>query len=219
MTDILKPSDRAHTVAEPRVSPPVAPNRQKRSPRIPRLIKHVVLIVCGIVMLYPVIWMVISSLRSNDQIFNNPGLLLTDPQWNNYSNGWNALAHPFGHYMINSAIVVLGAVVGNLASCSLAAYAFARLQFRGKSWAFGAMLLTIMLPIHVVIVPQYIIFSQLGWTNTFIPLILPKLLATDCVLHLLDGAVHPRPAEIAGRGRSGGRLQPLPDLLEGSSCR
>jgi len=137
------------------------------------------LIAAGIVMLYPVIWMMVSSLRSNDEIFNNPGLLLTDPQWSNYSDGWDALAHPFGRYMINSAIVVLGSVLGNLVSCSMAAYAFARLEFRGKAALFATMLLTIMLPIHVVIVPQYIIFSQLGWTNTFLPLILPKLLATD----------------------------------------
>lgn len=153
------------------------PSATKR--RLPKLLKHFLLITAGIVMIYPVLWMIVSSLRSNDQIFNDPGLLLTNPQRENYSNGWTALEHPFGHYMINSAIVVLGCVVGNLFSCSMAAYAFARLQFKGKAPLFAIMLLTIMLPIHVVIVPQYIMFSQLGWTNTFIPLILPKLLATD----------------------------------------
>ena len=59
-------------------------------------------------------------------------LLANSPQWSNYSDGWTALEHPFGHYMLNSAIVVLGSVVGNLVSCSMAAYAFARLQFKGK---------------------------------------------------------------------------------------
>ncbi len=81
--------------------------------------------------------------------------------------------------MVNSAIVVLGSILGNLISCSMAAYAFARLQFSGKKIFFGIMLLTIMLPFHVVIVPQYILFSQIGWVNTFWPLIVPKLLATD----------------------------------------
>jgi multiple sugar transport system permease protein len=76
-------------------------------------------------------------------------------------------------------LVVLGCIVGNLVSCSMAAYAFARLNFSGKKWWFVIMLTTIMLPIHVIIVPQYILFSQLGWVNTFIPLILPKILATD----------------------------------------
>jgi len=107
------------------------------------------------------------------------GLLLTTFEIQNYVDGWNALRSPFGHYMINSMIVVMGSIIGNLVSCSLAAYAFARLKFRKRNLLFAIMLMTIMLPIHVVIVPQYIIFSQFGWVNTFIPLILPKLLATD----------------------------------------
>jgi len=178
MTDILNPPTGATTTG---VAAKAGKRPVRRAPkrRLPKLLKHFLLITCGIVMLYPVLWMIVSSLRSNDQIFNDPSLILTNPQWENYSNGWTALEHPFGHYMINSAIVVLGCVVGNLFSCSMAAYAFARLQFKGKSGFFAIMLLTIMLPIHVVIVPQYIIFSQLGLTNTFIPLILPKLLATD----------------------------------------
>jgi multiple sugar transport system permease protein len=81
--------------------------------------------------------------------------------------------------MINSAIVVLGAFGGTLLACALAAYAFARLQFRLKPLWFSIMLVTIMLPIHVVLVPQYILFNYLGWVDTFIPLILPKFLATD----------------------------------------
>ena len=144
-----------------------------------RLIKHVLLIVFGFIMLYPLLWMLVSSLRPNDEIFRLTGLFLTHFEVSNYVDGWNALRSPFGHYMINSMIVVLGSIVGNLVSCSLAAYAFARLRFRKRSVLFAIMLMTIMLPIHVVIVPQYIIFSELGWVNTFVPLILPKLLATD----------------------------------------
>ena len=144
-----------------------------------RLVKHVILIVFGLIMLYPLLWMLVSSLRPNDEIFRLTGLVLTTFEVSNYVDGWNALRSPFGHYMINSMIVVLGSIVGNLVSCSLAAYAFARLRFRKRSVLFAIMLMTIMLPIHVVIVPQYIIFSELGWVNTFVPLILPKLLATD----------------------------------------
>jgi multiple sugar transport system permease protein len=144
-----------------------------------RFIKHALLIVFGVVMLYPLLWMLVSSLRPNDEIFRVSGLLLTTFEVQNYVDGWNALRSPFGHYMINSMIVVMGSIIGNLVSCSLAAYAFARLKFRKRNLLFAIMLMTIMLPIHVVIVPQYIIFSQFGWVNTFIPLILPKLLATD----------------------------------------
>ena len=144
-----------------------------------RLIKHIVLIVFGLVMLYPLLWMLVSSLRPNNEIFRQSGLLLTTFEFSNYTEGWNALRSPFGHYMMNSLIIVFGSIAGNLISCSMAAYAFARLRFRKRNLLFAIMLMTVMLPIHVVIVPQYIIFSQLGWVNTFIPLILPKLLATD----------------------------------------
>lgn len=142
-------------------------------------LKHAALIVFALVMLYPVIWMVVSSLRPNNEIFRSPGIVLDSLQVSNYGDGWNALAEPFGHYMLNSAIVVLGCIIGNLVSCSMAAYAFARLEFTGKTLWFAIMLMTIMLPIHVLIVPQYIMFSNLGWVNTFLPLIVPKLLATD----------------------------------------
>ncbi|MGW6929216.1 carbohydrate ABC transporter permease [Lentzea sp. NPDC054927] len=141
--------------------------------------KHVGLLLIGFVMLYPVLWMIASSLRPGDEIFRSPGLILDSLQTENYTEGWNALTPSFGTYLLNSAILVLGCIVGNLVSCSMAAYAFARLNFSGKRWWFGIMLGTIMLPIHVIIVPQYVLFSQIGWVNTFLPLIVPKILATD----------------------------------------
>ncbi len=161
--------------------PPPAPPRPRRVGRGPvrTALKHLALILTAAVMLYPVVWMVISSLRPSDEIFRAPGLLLDGLDLSNYPTGWDALTHPFGRYLLNSAIVVLGAIIGNLVSCSMAAYAFARLEFRGKKFLFAIMLMTIMLPIHVVIVPQYIMFSELDWINTFLPLIVPKLLATD----------------------------------------
>jgi multiple sugar transport system permease protein len=173
-------------------------------------VKHVIMIVAALIMIYPLLWMLVSSLRPNDAIFMDPGLLLKTFKADNYSSGWNALANPFGQYLLNSAIVVLGSIIGNLVSCSMAAYAFARLHFTGKKLFFGIMLLTIMLPFHVVVVPQYIMFSQIGWINTFWPLIVPKLLATDAFFVFLmvqfirgipkdldeaariDGAGHPR---------------------------
>jgi multiple sugar transport system permease protein len=152
---------------------------EPRRVRVRRLAKHVVLIAIGIVMVYPLLWMLASSFKPDALIFREPGLIPTDLTTENYSLGWNALSHPFTHYLMNSFMVVAGAVVGNLASCSLAAYAFARLNFRFRRLWFAIMLMSIMLPIHVIIVPQYVLFSELGWLNTFLPLIVPKLLATD----------------------------------------
>jgi multiple sugar transport system permease protein len=200
------------TPAAARLGSNPAPTRRARGAFRPvrSTIKHALLILCALVMLYPVLWMVVSSLRPNDVIFRDPGLLLNDLETGNYAEGWNAFAHPFSVYLINSSIVVLGAIVGNLVSCSMAAYAFARLEFTAKRWWFAIMLLTIMLPIHVIIVPQYVLFAQLGWVNTFLPLIVPKLLATDAFFVFLmvqfirgvpieldeaariDGAGHPR---------------------------
>ena len=143
------------------------------------ILKHFLLILASIVMIYPLLWMLASSFRPTEVIFRTPGLWLNDLYIKNYTEGWFALESPFHWYIINSAIVVIGAIAGNLLSCTLAAYAFARLRFRLRTLWFSIMLLTIMLPIHVIVVPQYIIFNNLGFVNTFIPLILPKFLATD----------------------------------------
>jgi multiple sugar transport system permease protein len=152
--------------------------RRQRSP-LSSILRHAIMIVGGLLMIYPLLWLLVSSFRPPDEIFRNPGLLLTSFDFSNYTVGWDALARPFGSYLVNSTILVLGSIIGNLFSCSLAAYAFARLEFSGKRWMFAAMLVTIMIPIHVIIVPQYIFFSQLHLVNTYIPLLLPKFLATD----------------------------------------
>jgi multiple sugar transport system permease protein len=178
-TAVRPPSDgRGRAGTEDR-RPPTRPRGRHLGARIGSVLKHAGLIAFGFVMLYPLLWMLASSFKPNALIFREPGLIPTDIDLSNYTDGWNALLHPFSHYLINSALVVLGSVLGNLLSCSLAAYAFARLEFRGKRLWFAVMLMSIMLPIHVVIVPQYVLFSQLEWINTFLPLIVPKLLATD----------------------------------------
>ncbi|WP_377272836.1 carbohydrate ABC transporter permease [Peterkaempfera sp. SMS 1(5)a] len=191
---------------------PTAPDRQRRRGRrhITAAAKHTLLVVLSLMMVYPLIWLVLSSFRPSDLIFREPGLSLKGLTLANYSNGWTALGSPFGKYLLNSATLVLGAIIGNLFSCSLAAYAFARLRFRGRNLLFAIMLGTIMLPVHVVIVPQYVLFSRLHLLNTFLPLILPKFLATDAFFVFLmvqfirgipreldeaariDGAGHPR---------------------------
>lgn len=155
------------------------PYRPQSASRWGSALRHAVMIIVVVISLYPVLWMVVSSLRPEGEIFGNPSLILTDFEWENYAYGWNALGTPFGTYLLNSGVIVLGSIVGNLFSCSLAAYAFARLRFRFQRPAFAYMLVTLMLPIHVVIVPQYILWAQLGLNDSFWPLIVPKFLATD----------------------------------------
>src|SRR5690606_36208892 len=147
--------------------------------------KHVMLAAVSILMIYPLIWLVVSSLKPNDQIFRDLSVFTTNLTFENYVNGWNDLQAPFGVFLVNSSIIALGAIVGNLLSCSMAAYAFARLRFRGRTLAFVLMLGSIMLPFQVLLVPQLLIYKELGWLNTFLPLIAPKFLATEAFFIVL----------------------------------
>ncbi|GGP11500.1 carbohydrate ABC transporter permease [Nonomuraea glycinis] len=148
-------------------------------PRGNRLLKHLLLIGFGLVMLYPLLWMISSSLKPEELIFREPGLWPSSVTLDNYSEGWTALKHSFGYYLWNSAVITGLSVLANLVACSLAAYAFARLDFPLKKIWFAVMLGSIMLPHHVTVVPQYIVFAELDWINTIWPLIVPKFLATD----------------------------------------
>ncbi len=184
MTDLARPAAPADEAPAGTAAGDSAP----RTPVVPRshgartvraVLKHTVMIAASLAMIYPLLWMVVSSLRPNDEIFRNPSLFPLSFDVDNYVRGWSAQSFEFSHYLLNSTLLVVGCVIGNLFACTLTAYAFARLRFWGRNIAFAMMLMTLMLPIHVVIVPQYIMFSQTGWVNTMLPLILPKFLATD----------------------------------------
>lgn len=142
-------------------------------------LRHAGLIVGAAIMVYPLIWLVVSSFKPNDEIFRNLSIFTTHLTIENYLTGWNKLQYQFGLFLLNSTVIAIGSIIGNLVSCSLAAYAFGRLKFRGRNVLFATMLATIMLPYQVVLVPQFTIFKELGWLNTFLPLIVPKFLATD----------------------------------------
>ena len=130
-------------------------------------------------MSYPLLWLIASAFKPEDQIFNNLNLLPTEWVFDNFSKGWTALRVSFTQFYANSFLVAGFAVVGNLLACSLTAFAFARLEFRFKRLWFALMMGTLMLPYHVTLVPQYILFLKLGWVNTFLPLIVPRFLAVD----------------------------------------
>jgi len=144
-----------------------------------RTLTHAVIIIGAVLMLYPVLWLISASFKPLNETFTGGGLLPHTWTLSNYTDGWNALDYSFDVFFLNSLIVCLGAVVGNVVSCSLAAYAFARINFKFKAFWFMLMLGTIMLPYNVIVVPQYVLFKDFGWINTFLPLIVPKFLATD----------------------------------------
>ncbi|MEU4232381.1 carbohydrate ABC transporter permease [Nonomuraea sp. NPDC026600] len=140
---------------------------------------HLLVVVGALVMLYPLFWLISASFKPNDEIFTDPGLVPQTVVADNYATGWTALGVPFSGFFANSFLIAGAAVIGNVMSCSMAAYAFARLSFRFRKLWFAIMMMSIMLPIHVLIVPQYTLFKYLGWVDTFLPLIVPKFLAVD----------------------------------------
>lgn len=144
-----------------------------------RFLRHVLLSGVALLMIYPLLWLVSSSLKPDSLIFAEQGLWASDWRPENYLDGWNGLSHPFGHYLVNSLIVVVLSIVGTVVSSAMAAYAFARLEFPGRKLLFGLALVTLMLPGHVLLIPQYIIFSELGWLNTYLPLVVPNFLASN----------------------------------------
>lgn len=152
--------------------------REARERRAKRL-KHLFLIAMSVVMLYPLFWLVAASLKPEDEIFGSLGLWPSSFQWSNYTDGWNGLPVSFKVFYTNSAIVTVLSVIGNLLSCSFAAYAFARLEFTGRTLFFGLMMMTLMIPYHVVLIPQYVLFLNLGWVDTYLPLVVPRFLASD----------------------------------------
>jgi multiple sugar transport system permease protein len=145
-----------------------------------RLVWHAVCVAILAGLLYPVVWLVAASFKPANEIFSSLSLLPQRVIISNYAEVFGGGAgESVWRLLGNSMIISLGAVVGNVVSCALAAYAFAWLRFRLRGPLFAFMLATIMLPIHVVLIPQYTIFQRLGLIDTFWPLILPKVLATD----------------------------------------
>ncbi|MBD8893901.1 carbohydrate ABC transporter permease [Labrenzia suaedae] len=153
--------------------------KQDQRNRRARYLKHLFLILVSVVMLYPLFWLLASSLKAETQIFGSLSLWPEEFHFDNYTKGWNALPISFSVFYMNSAIVTLLSVAGNLISCSFAAYAFARLQFTGRTIWFALMMMTLMIPYHVVLIPQYVQFLKLGWVDTYLPLVVPKFLASD----------------------------------------
>jgi multiple sugar transport system permease protein len=145
----------------------------------PRGLLHAFLIAGALLMLYPLLWMVSASFKPANEIFTNLNLLPGHPTIANYTQGWSGLGQPFTGFFLNSLALCALAVLGNICSCTLAAYSFARLRYPLRRVLFAVMLLTIMLPFHATVVPQYVLFKALGWVGTFLPIVLPKFLAVD----------------------------------------
>jgi multiple sugar transport system permease protein len=156
------------------------PGTQRRRARPLRsTLTHAFLFIASVVMIYPLLWMLSASFKSQSEIFGGSSLIPSSFSPDAYIRGWTGLSVSFGTFFTNSFVIAALSIIGNLAACSVTAFAFSRLDFLGRRFWFGAMLLTMMLPYHVTLIPQYVLFLHLGWVNTILPLVVPKFLASD----------------------------------------
>ena len=148
----------------------------------------------GLVMIYPLVWMLSSSFKESNSIFVTAGSLLPNPfSFKNYSTGWKGFSGiSFGRFFGNSLFISVAATVGTVFSSVLVAFAMARCRFPGRKLLFGAMLATMMMPGQILMIPQYLWYNQLGWVGTYLPLIVPFWFAIQgffvyLVYNFIDG--------------------------------
>ncbi|WP_353931254.1 carbohydrate ABC transporter permease [Okeanomitos corallinicola TIOX110] len=167
------------------------------------LIIYLVLTLIAILTLFPLLWLISTSLKSPTEnlLQTPPQLLPTQPTLNNFSRVWESL--PFGKYLYNSIIVSVLTVGLNLFFCSLAAYPLARLSFVGKNVIFIAIVSTIMIPFQIVMIPLYILTVNLGLTNSYLGMIFPSI-ASAFGIFLLRQAFMGVPKEIEEAARMDG---------------
>lgn len=143
---------------------------------ITTVVYHVFTFFFACVMIYPLVWMVMSSFKNTNEIFRTAASLLPEHfSFDNYTTGWKGFAgYGFGNFFKNSFIIAGLSTVGAVISSAVIGYGFARIDFKFKSFWFACMLLAMMLPFQVIMIPQYIIFNRMGWVGSYLPIIVPQ---------------------------------------------
>lgn len=153
----------------------------KRKGNVSAVIYHCIVMLFGLIMIYPLIWMLMSSFKETNTIFTTAGSLLPGRfTLANYRNGLKGFAGvAFSVFFRNSLFISVAATIGTVLSSAVVAYGFSRCRFSLKPLLFSAMLVTMMLPAQVLMIPQYLWYQKLGWVNTYFPLIVPYWFATQ----------------------------------------
>lgn len=166
---------------------PVAHTRQGRRPwsEVGRQLLIILLILPGaLLFMTPWIWMILTAGKETTDIWKIPPVWIPPAyQWQNFIEGWQK--GNFATFYLNTTLIALLNVAAVVTSCSLAAYAFARIQFPGRNTLFLIVLSTMMLPAQVTLIPLFMIFSKLGWVNTFRPLVVPLFFGDAFSIFLL----------------------------------
>jgi multiple sugar transport system permease protein len=164
---------------------------------------YVILIFGGLVSVFPYLWSVFTSLKPANQVFGSNFLgFPRHPEWGNYAHIFSSV--PMAHFLINTLMVSVISVAGQVTFSALAAYAFARTKFRGKNIIFVAFLGTLMVPNIVTLIPLFILMKNLGWINTYYALIAPTVLGTPVGIFLLRQFFLTIPAELEEAARIDG---------------
>ncbi len=148
------------------------PYRSRNGIRWGKVLLHLLLLAGSILMLLPFVWMLSTSLKTPREVFSFPPTWIpSELQWSNYQKALTAM--PFGRFYLNSLVVAVSITVITILTSALAAFAFARLRFRGRETLFLIYLATLMIPFSVLLIPDFILVRQLGWYDTYQALILP----------------------------------------------
>jgi multiple sugar transport system permease protein len=183
------------------------PSGRKRFTRLfGTSVTYLALILLALMVLTPFMWMISTSLQTDQGLFQIPPQLVpSDPQWHNYSDALTTV--PFLTWAKNTVIICVLNVAGQLLCCTLVAYGFARLRFPGRGPLFILVLATLLLPSQILLVPQFILFSKIGWVNTFLPLTVPAFFgggAGAFFIFLIRQYMRTLPSELDEAGRIDG---------------
>lgn len=156
---------------------------RKDKQRLSTFLRYFVLIAVGFIMVYPLIWMVGATFKTNNEIFSGIGFIPKNPTMSGYQNAMKSYGGDIDiiKAMLNTYSIVIPKVVFTLISATITAYGFARFKFKGKNILFGVLMSTLFLPQVVLNVPQYIMYNKFGWINhpMYLALIVPTLFATE----------------------------------------
>lgn len=146
---------------------------------ISKIVYHLLVAGFGFVMLYPVIWMLMSSFKPSETVLSSIGLIPEKWTTSNYTTGWRGFGGlNFGVFFRNSFLVAVINMIGATISSSLTGYGMGRFKFRGRNLLFTLMLLSMMLPAQILMIPRYLWFNRLGWVGTYLPMTVPAFFAT-----------------------------------------
>ena len=142
------------------------------------IITHLCMILLGVIMLYPLVWMFFASFKTNQEIFGSMSLLPKEPVWDTYKKGFQGTGQfTYATFFKNTFLLVLPTVLFTVFSSAIVAYGFARFKFKFKKFLFMLMLSTLMLPNAVLVIPRYLLFNKFGWLNSYLPFYIPALFA------------------------------------------